>query len=106
MANKLGRVLRAEKIAQEQRELVEEQRALAEKRAEDYRRSLYRNHVASADVAAYLGFPQQSILSPSSCPMSPAVYLFGCLSLLSRISAFNLLWFVGFPLRLPGPSFF
>ena len=51
----LARAEKAEKIAQEQRELAEEQRKLAEKRAEDYRRSLYRNYVASADIAYHDG---------------------------------------------------
>jgi WD40 repeat protein len=41
----------AEKVAQEQKQIAEKQRTLAEERAEDYRRSLYFNRIALADVA-------------------------------------------------------
>jgi WD40 repeat protein/serine/threonine protein kinase/tetratricopeptide (TPR) repeat protein len=41
----------SEKVAQQQRKLAEEQRKLAEERTEEYRRSLYFNRIALAEVA-------------------------------------------------------
>ena len=47
----LIRAEQAEKVAQQQRTIAEQQRKLAETKAEEYRRSLYFNRIAWADVS-------------------------------------------------------
>jgi WD40 repeat protein/serine/threonine protein kinase len=58
----------AEKVAQDQRSMADEQRQLAEQKAEEYRRSLYCNSIALADASCRDGNTDRIRRLLDSCP--------------------------------------